>query len=92
MEPRRAVTLGSMSRGRLIDTIRQPEADFDPELLKLSEPMGLFRIDDTQLEYHLGLVVYRAGSAVHVWENEFTRGLGKMLLETNGAWVEMLEQ
>jgi hypothetical protein len=87
---RDGVVLGGTSRTRFIDTVQRPESSFDPKFLDLSVPMGLFRAADTRFEYHLGLLVYRAGSRAHIWQNEFTRQLGEELRTTNGSWKQML--
>jgi len=89
---RDGLVLGPSSRTTFVQTISQPESDFDPKWLQLSAPMGVFQADDTKFEYHLGLVVYRVGSRVHIWQSDFSRQLGDVLLKTNSSWKEMLER
>jgi hypothetical protein len=89
---REGLVLGSSSRASFIQTVTQPESDFDPKWLQLSAPMGVFQSGDTKFEYHLGLVVYRVGSRVHIWQSDFSHQLGDALLKTNASWREMLEK
>ena len=89
---REGLVLGPSSRGSFVQTVSQPESDFDPKWLQLSAPMGVFQAGDTKFEYHLGLVVYRVGSSVHIWQSDFSHQLGDALLKTNSSWREMLEK
>ena len=89
---REGLNLGARSRVSFIQTVTQPESDFDPKWLELSAPMGVFQTGNTQFEYHLGLVVYRDGRRVHIWQSDFSHQLGDALLKTNACWREMLEK
>jgi len=89
---RGGLVLGPSSRASFVQTVSQPESDFDPKWLQLSAPMGVFQAGDTKFEYHLGLVVYRVGSSVHIWQSDFSRQVGDALLKTNTSWKEMLER
>jgi hypothetical protein len=89
---REGLVLGASSRASFIRTVTQPESGFDPKLLQLSAPMGVFYAGDTKFEYHLGLVVYRAGGKAHIWQSDFSRQLGNALLTTNASWKEILEK
>jgi hypothetical protein len=89
---REGLLLGPSSRASFLQTVSQPESDFDPKWLQLSAPMGVFRAGDTQFEYHLGLVVYRVGNRAHIWQSDFSHQLGDALLKTNSNWKEMLER
>lgn len=89
---REELILGASARASFIQTVRQPESDFDSKLLQLSAPMGIFKAGDIQFEYHLGLLVYRDGNKVHIWQSDFTHQLGEMLLKTNASWREMLKK
>lgn len=60
--------------------------------LELSYPMGVFSAGHHRFEYHLGLLVYREGKRLHIWESEFTRQLGQELMKTNANWKQMLER
>jgi hypothetical protein len=89
---REGLVLGPSSRARFVQTVSQPESDFDPKLLQLSAPMGAFQAGDAKFEYHLGLVAYRVGSRVHIWQSDFSRQLGDALLNRDRSWKEMLER
>jgi hypothetical protein len=86
------VTLGPSSRSRFIETVQQQESDFDPKMLQLSLPMGSFQAGDVTFEYHLGLIVYRVGSSVHIWKNQFSHDLGEALLKRDDTWKQMLQR
>lgn len=89
---RERLVLGPSSRATFIRTVSQPESDVDPKWLQLSEPMGLFEAGEAKFEYHFGMVVYRDGRRVHIWQSDFSRRLGNALLNTNGRWRDMLEK
>src|SRR5438552_14591244 len=86
------VTLGASSRSRFIETVQQRESDFDPKMLMTSLPMGSFRAGDVEFEYHLGLIVYRAGDSVHIWRSEFSHNIGDALLKHDDTWKQVLER
>jgi len=86
------VTLGPAARTHFIQTVQHAESEFDPKLLELSTPMGRFGAGNAVFEYHLGLVVYRTGRQVHIWQNDFSHDLGDALLKQDDAWKKMLER
>jgi len=84
--------LGPISRASFVQTVSQPESDFDPEWLVKSASIGVFQAGDMKFEYHVGLVVHRGRSRVHIWKSDFSRRLEDAFSKTNSAWKEMLER